>query len=166
MKKAPVVAQLASGLGWPEGPAPLPDGRILFVESYRSQVFGGGPNAVLAAPDGYLYVTQNGGKIGPWRAAQQRPPSIQRIAPDGKVEILATRVENHQLLAPNGMAGSISPIPAAPMTRSASRMSASSARSSRTARGYCWRNCRRSFRTASASMRMAAWSGSSPIRAR
>jgi gluconolactonase len=118
MKKAPVVAQLASGLGWPEGPAPLPDGRILFVESYRSQVsvwtpgegvrqfadVGGGPNAVLAAPDGYLYVTQNGGKIGPWRAAQQRPPSIQRIAPDGKVEILATKVENRQLLAPNDLA--------------------------------------------------------------
>lgn len=38
MKKAPVVTQLASGLGWPEGPAPLPDGRILFVESYRSQI--------------------------------------------------------------------------------------------------------------------------------
>jgi gluconolactonase len=32
------VEMLADGLGWPEGPAPLPDGRILFVETYRSQV--------------------------------------------------------------------------------------------------------------------------------
>ena len=29
---------LAEGLGWAEGPAVLPDGRICFVETYRSQV--------------------------------------------------------------------------------------------------------------------------------
>ena len=30
--------QLADGLGWAEGPAILSDGRVCFVETYRSQV--------------------------------------------------------------------------------------------------------------------------------
>lgn len=112
------ITKLADGLGWPEGPAPLDDGRIIFVETYRSQVsvwraghavepfayVGGGPNAVLAAADGYCYVTQNGGVIGPWRAVDKRPPSIQRITPSGKVEILATEVAGHKLRAPNDLA--------------------------------------------------------------
>ena len=112
------VEMLADGLGWPEGPAPLPDGRIVFVETYRSQVsvwrpghtveqfayVGGGPNAVLAAADGYCYVTQNGGVIGPWRATDKRPPSIQRITPSGKVEVLVTEVAGHTLRAPNDLA--------------------------------------------------------------
>lgn len=112
------IQKLADGLGWPEGPAPLADGRIIFVETYRSQVsvwraghaieqfayVGGGPNAVLAAADGYCYVTQNGGVIGPWRAADKRPPSIQRITPIGKVEVLATEVAGHKLCAPNDLA--------------------------------------------------------------
>lgn len=112
------ITKLADGLGWPEGPAALGDGRIIFVETYRSQVsvwrpghavapfayVGGGPNAVLAAADGYCYVTQNGGVIGPWRAVDKRPPSIQRITPSGKVEILATEVAGHKLRAPNDLA--------------------------------------------------------------
>jgi gluconolactonase len=112
------ITKLADGLGWPEGPSPLPDGRIIFVETYRSQVsvweagrgvsrfayVGGGPNAVLAASDGCCYVTQNGGVIGPWRAVDQRPPSIQRITPDGTVEIMATQVDGHTLRAPNDLA--------------------------------------------------------------
>jgi gluconolactonase len=113
------LRKLADGLGWPEGPAPLADGRIIFVETYRSQVsvwrpgghgieqfayVGGGPNAVLAAADGYCYVTQNGGVIGPWRAQDKRPPSIQRITPSGRVEILATEVAGHKLRAPNDLA--------------------------------------------------------------
>ena len=112
------IEQLADGLGWPEGPSPLPDGRVIFVETYRSQVsvwrpghaveqfayVGGGPNAVLAAADGYCYVTQNGGVIGPWRATDKRPPSIQRITPSGKVEVLATEVAGYTLRAPNDLA--------------------------------------------------------------
>jgi hypothetical protein len=27
------ITRLAGGLGWPEGPSPLPDGRIIFVET-------------------------------------------------------------------------------------------------------------------------------------
>lgn len=109
---------LATGLGWPEGPTRLTDGRIAFVETYRSRVsvlqpdgavesladVGGGPNAALAASDGRVYVTQNGGVVGPWRAEVQRTPSIQVIEPSGKVEILADRVEGHVLVAPNDLA--------------------------------------------------------------
>jgi len=112
------ITKLAGGLGWPEGPSPLPDGRIIFVETYRSQVsvwqpgrevtryayVGGGPNAVLAASDGCCYVTQNGGVIGPWRATEKRPPSIQRITPEGRVEIMATEVDGIPLRAPNDLA--------------------------------------------------------------
>lgn len=112
------VTELAGDLGWPEGPSPLGDGRIIFVETYRSQVsvwtpgegvsqfayVGGGPNAVLAAADGCAYVTQNGGVIGPWRAKDKRPPSLQRITPDGKVEIMVTEVDGYKLRAPNDLA--------------------------------------------------------------
>ena len=35
---------IASGLGWPEGPTVLPDGRIVLVESYRSQLTMVGPD--------------------------------------------------------------------------------------------------------------------------
>lgn len=111
------ATMLSDGLGWPEGPTHLGDGRIAFVETYRSRVsvyqpgagvsglfdVGGGPNACLSGSDGAIYVTQNGGIIGPWRAEVQRPPSIQRIAPEGKVEIVADSVEGHQLLAPNDL---------------------------------------------------------------
>ena len=112
------TTRLADGLGWPEGPALLPDGRVIFVETYRSRIsvwapgrevesfaaVGGGPNAVIVGGDGALYVTQNGGVVGPWRAAEQRPPSIQRVSPEGKVEVLATRIDGHALRAPNDLA--------------------------------------------------------------
>jgi gluconolactonase len=109
---------LGDGLGWPEGPTVLPDGAVAFVETYRSRISvwspstgirehaftGGGPNAVVAGPDGSLFLTQNGGIVGPWRAAQQRPPSIQRVSPSGKVEILATTCGGRTLIAPNDLA--------------------------------------------------------------
>ncbi|HVY99301.1 MAG TPA: SMP-30/gluconolactonase/LRE family protein [Dongiaceae bacterium] len=112
------ISKLADNLAWPEGPTPLGDGRIAFVETYRSQVsvwtpgkgvsqlayVGGGPNAALKAEDGCIYVTQNGGVIGPWRAKDKRPPSIQVILPDGKVEIFATKVDGITLQAPNDLA--------------------------------------------------------------
>jgi gluconolactonase len=111
------MRRLAEGLAWPEGPVVLPGGRIAFVETYRSQVSvyetgcpvrrlaytGGGPNAVVTGPDGALYVTQNGGVVGPWRAEDIRAPSIQRIDPSGAVEELVTEVEGTKLGAPNDL---------------------------------------------------------------
>lgn len=109
---------VASDLGWPEGPAVLGDGRVAFVETYRSQVstwspaaghvrladVGGGPNAVALGDDGCLYACQNGGVVGPWRAAERRPPSIQKISPDGAVEIIAVEIEGISFQAPNDLA--------------------------------------------------------------
>ena len=77
--------QLADGLGWAEGPAILSDGRVCFVETYRSQVSvwekgkgvsqyaftAGGPNSCVLGKSGELYVCQNGGTTGPWRAKQR-----------------------------------------------------------------------------------------------
>ncbi|MGE0853913.1 MAG: SMP-30/gluconolactonase/LRE family protein [Gammaproteobacteria bacterium] len=111
------VTKLADGLGFPEGPFPLGDGRLIFVETYRSQVsvwspdgkvsqfayVGGGPNAAIMGSDGCCYVTQNGGVIGPWRAADKRPPSLQRVTPEGKVEVIATEVDGLTLRAPNDL---------------------------------------------------------------
>lgn len=113
------IKQLAGGLAWPEGPCLLPDGlTVAFVETYRSRVSvydptrgvscfavtGGGPNATILGADGYLYVTQNGGIVGPWRADHEIPASIQRIhLGSGAVEIVATEIDGLTLQAPNDL---------------------------------------------------------------
>jgi gluconolactonase len=113
---APV--QIAEGLGWPEGPSVLDDGRLVFVETYRSRIgvwspsgetgefafTAGGPNATALGSDGALYVCQNGGVVGPWRAPEQRPPSIQRVNPDGSVELICSEVDGDGFQAPNDLA--------------------------------------------------------------
>jgi gluconolactonase len=109
---------LAEDLVWPEGPAALDDGSVAFVETYRSQVSiwspgkgvrrladtGGGPNAVCLGSDERLYVTQNGGIVGDWRADELRPGSIQRVSLDGTVETIATEVDGIPLRMPNDLA--------------------------------------------------------------
>jgi gluconolactonase len=111
------VKVLATGLGNPEGPAVLPDGRIAFVETYLGRIstwdpadgvqpygdVGGGPNACTLGLDG-LYVTQTGGKAGPWRAAVQTTPCIQKVTEDGAVEVVVTEVDGVPLQAPNDLA--------------------------------------------------------------
>jgi gluconolactonase len=106
------------GLAWPEGPALLEDGSVAFVETYRSQVSawspdgghrvyahtGGGPNAVALGADGCLYLCQNGGVVGPWRAPRLKAPSIERISPDGAVATLVAEVDGIELQAPNDLA--------------------------------------------------------------
>jgi len=108
---------VASDLGWPEGPTVMPDGSVVFVESYRSQltVVGkdakarqfayvtGAPNSCVLGSDGALYVCQNGGTVGPWRAAEMSVPSIQRVRPGGKAEILVTEVDGVKLNGPNDL---------------------------------------------------------------
>ncbi len=115
--RRPTVEHLAEGLGHPEGPDILPDGRIVFVETYRSRlcawsadrglhVFadcGGGPNACVVGRDG-VYITQNGGTVGAWRAETMSVPSIQRASLDGTVvETLVTEVDGSPLQAPNDL---------------------------------------------------------------
>lgn len=111
------VEHLAEGLGHPEGPDVLPDGRIVFVETYRScltawspergtELFvdcGGGPNACMLGADGSVYITQNGGTVGAWKADVMATPSIQKVSPDGKVEELVTEIDGIRFNAPNDL---------------------------------------------------------------
>ncbi|MCO5072618.1 MAG: SMP-30/gluconolactonase/LRE family protein [Rhizobiaceae bacterium] len=109
---------VATGLGWPEGPTVLPDGRIVLVESYRSQLtsvdpvtgeakrfayVAGAPNSCVLGSDGAMYVCQNGGTTGPWRAAEMTTPSIQRVREGGEAEIILTEVEGIRLNGPNDL---------------------------------------------------------------
>jgi gluconolactonase len=111
------VAVLAEGLAHPEGPAVLPDGRVVFVETYLGQLsawsaeagvqpwadVGGGPNACATGVDG-VYVTQTGGSAGPWQAPVRTTPSIQKVSWDGRVETVTTSAGGRPLLAPNDLA--------------------------------------------------------------
>jgi gluconolactonase len=111
------IDTLAEGLGHPEGPDVLPDGRIVFVETYTSKVLawsaergihdyvdcGGGPNACMLGSAGELYITQNGGTVGAWRAEVMRRPSIQKAWPDGRVEEVVAEVAGIPLQAPNDL---------------------------------------------------------------
>ncbi len=109
---------LTGGLGWPEGPAVLPDGRVCFVETFRSQVSvwdrsggarryaytAGGPNSCVVGASGELYVCQNGGTVGPWRAQEMVAPSIQRVDAEGATaEVLVTAVDGIALNGPNDL---------------------------------------------------------------
>ena len=113
--EAPVL--VASGLGWPEGPTVRADGSVVFVESYRSQLTvvdtggetrrfaytAGAPNACVLGGDGALYVCQNGGTVGPWRAAEMTTPSIQRVSEGGTAETLVTEIAGISLNGPNDL---------------------------------------------------------------
>ena len=109
---------LAEGLGWAEGPTLLADGRICFVETYRSQISvweqgkgvsryaytAGGPNSCVLGADGVLYACQNGGTTGPWRAEEMVTPSIQRIEREGgPAEIIATELDGKRFNGPNDL---------------------------------------------------------------
>ena len=59
---------VATGLGWPEGPTVLPDGSVVFVESYRSQ----------------LTVVGADGKAQPLRLYRRRAELLRRSAPTAR----------------------------------------------------------------------------------
>jgi gluconolactonase len=110
--------KLAAGLGWPEGPAVLDDGRVVFVETFQGRLsiwdrnhgvqqyadIGGGPNAAAVGADGNIYITQNGGIVGPWRSPRPQSPSIQRISAAGHVDTVVTTTASRALSAPNDLA--------------------------------------------------------------
>lgn len=109
--------RIASGLGWPEGPTVLPDGSLVFVDSYRMEITvvdgdraprryaytAGAPNSCVLGAAGELYVCQNGGTVGPWRAAEMVDASIQRVREGGKAETVITHVEGIKLNGPNDL---------------------------------------------------------------
>jgi len=115
MKKPVTVC--TTGLGHPEGPYELDDGRVIYANSYASAIgvwdprtnqagiyadVGGGPNACMLGSDGAVYSTQYA-TIGGWKAAVQRPPSIQKTHPNGKVEILCTEADGVKFDGPNDL---------------------------------------------------------------
>ena len=111
------IETLVDGLGHPEGPDILPDGRIVMVETYTGKIVawsaerglhdyahcGGGPNACMLGSDGAVYITQNGGTAGAWKAEVMGVPSIQKAWPDGRVEEVVREVGGIALQAPNDL---------------------------------------------------------------
>ena len=115
MKKPMTV--VSEGLGHPEGPYELADGRVVFADSYRSEIgvydpksgktgqyafVGGAPNACMLGTDGNIYTT-NCPNVGAWIAPDKRPPSIMRTSPSGKTEIVATEADGVRFNAPNDL---------------------------------------------------------------
>lgn len=107
---------IAHALHVPEGPVVLGDGRIAFVEQVLGRVsmfdgrrvsvlaaVGGAANSVVLGDDDALYATQNGGVVGAWRSSDPRPPGIQRVHLDGRVETVATVVAGVRAMAPNDL---------------------------------------------------------------
>ncbi|GBD23688.1 Gluconolactonase [bacterium HR29] len=123
---------IATGLEFPEGPVVLPDGDILVTEikagrltrispNGEKRVFavtGGGPNGAAIGPDGWIYVTNNGGfewytrplpdgSLGVFpgdQPADYTGGSIQRISPDGSVvETLYRECNGIPLKGPNDL---------------------------------------------------------------
>ena len=107
----------ATGLGHPEGPYEMDDGRVIYANTYASEIgvwdpktgkqgqfafVGGGPNACMLGSDGAIYSTQTP-NVGAWVAPVHRPPSIQKTHANGKVEILVTEADGKKFDGPNDL---------------------------------------------------------------
>jgi gluconolactonase len=107
---------LASGLGFPEGPAVLPGGRLVFCDGNTGELLayhdgevsvfartGGSPWGTVLGSDGCVYVTQ-GGNV-PGSGDTSAVSGIQRVSPDGAtVALLFSEVAGYQLFGPNDLA--------------------------------------------------------------
>lgn len=119
--------EVASGLRFPEGPVPMPDGTIVLVEMFGERLtrvdadgrtetvaeIPGGPNGAAIGPDGAMYVCNNGGAFtpveldgmllpGPFDPARYSGGRIQRVdLHTGQVTDLYTECEGRPLRAPN-----------------------------------------------------------------
>jgi gluconolactonase len=106
---------LASGLGFPEGPVILPGGRIVLCDGNTGELLeyrdggisafahtGGSPWGAVLGSDGAVYVTQ-GGNV-PGSGDTRTVSGIQRVQPDGTVELLFSEVAGYRLYGPNDLA--------------------------------------------------------------
>lgn len=111
------ITVCTTGLGHPEGPYELDDGRVIYANTYASAIgvwdprtnqagvyadVGGGPNACMLGTDGCVYSTQTP-NVGGWVAPVHRPPSIQKSHPNGKVEVLVTEADGKKFDGPNDL---------------------------------------------------------------
>jgi gluconolactonase len=123
------LTTVARGLEFPEGPVCLADGSVLVVELKagtiaridptdgsieRVATCGGAPNGAALGPDGFLYVTNNGGLR--WRTENGFPVGfgipddytggrIERVdLRTGDVEIVLRDIEGRTLRGPNDLA--------------------------------------------------------------
>lgn len=122
------VREVASGLGFPEGPVAMQDGTVVLVEIAGRKITrvhpdgrtetvaepGGGPNGAAIGPDGKLYVCNNGASFDyvelEGLKVPHQPPSaheggrIERIDLDsGAVEVLYTECDGRPLRGPNDL---------------------------------------------------------------
>lgn len=106
---------LATGLEFPEGPTITAAGELVVTEIQGGRLTriasdgtkstfaetGGGPNGAALAPDGSIFVCNNGGQVANTGDKPTEPGRIQRVTPDGAVTTLLTEVEGVALDAPN-----------------------------------------------------------------
>ena len=105
---------LAAGLGFPEGPAVMGDGRLVLCDGNTGELLayaggsvstyartGGSPWGTVLGTDGAIYVTQ-GGNV-PGSGDTSAVSGIQRVSPDGTVELLFSEVAGYQLYGPNDL---------------------------------------------------------------
>jgi gluconolactonase len=105
-------SMLASGLGFPEGPTVLPEGRIVLCDGNTGELLvysggamsqfantGGSPWGTYLGTEGKLYVNQ-GGDV-PGSGDFSAVPGIQRVSMDGSVEFLFSEVGGYTLAGPN-----------------------------------------------------------------
>jgi gluconolactonase len=106
---------LASGLGFPEGPVVMGEGRIVFCDGNTGELLvyadgsvsayartGGSPWGAVLGSDGGIYVTQ-GGNV-PGSGDTSAVSGIQRVLPDGTAELLFAQVAGYPLYGPNDLA--------------------------------------------------------------
>jgi gluconolactonase len=109
------ATSLASGLGFPEGPVVVSEGRVVFCDSNTGEMLvyadgsistyactGGSPWGAVPGRDGAIYVTQGG--YVPGSGDTSAVPGIQRVVPDGTVQLLFSEVAGYPLYGPNDLA--------------------------------------------------------------
>jgi gluconolactonase len=120
--------EITTGLRFPEGPVPMPDGSVLVVEIEGARLMrctmdgkrevvaelGGGPNGAALGPNNTVYVCNNGGfnwiteedgYLRPHgKADGYRNAGIQRVnLSSGKVEMLYTHCGDNPIMGPNDL---------------------------------------------------------------